>query len=121
MARPGAGWRVRGTWCSSSMARMRSARTARASLRQASSDRRLSPSRSCSGSPLLLPPRAVLARDAPGPAGLEDDGREDAGQHGRLGPGQDVGPERLGDQEIGLVVDAGEPAARPASRSSPSR
>jgi hypothetical protein len=62
-----------------------------------------------------LPGRGTVAGRRPGqaagPAGLEDDGRHHAGEDGGLGPGQDVGRQRLGDQEIGLVVDAGQPAA----------
>ena len=127
VARPGAGWRVRGTRCASSMARMRSARTVTASQRRASSTVRLSPRRSCSwpgacpvrGRPIPAVAVAVaVAREAPGPAGLEDDRREHAGQHGGLGPGQDVAAQGLGDQEIGLVVDPATGGARPASGSS---
>jgi len=55
---------------------------------------------------MLLPPGALVARDATGPPWLEDDGREHGGQHRGLGAGQDVGAERLRDQKIGLVVDA---------------
>ena len=49
VARPGAGWRVRGTRCSSSTARMRSASTAERVAAPGQLGRRLSPSRSCSG------------------------------------------------------------------------
>jgi hypothetical protein len=49
---------------------------------------------------------------ATGPPRLEDHRREDAGHHGRFGPDQEIRGQRLGHQEIGLVVDVGQPVPR---------
>ena len=68
---------------------------------------RLSPSRSCNGPRFFAAAwRSLVARRPAGPARLEDEGREDPGQDGRLGVIQDLAAERFGDQQVALVVDA---------------
>ena len=59
-----------------------------------------------------------MAEETPGPAGLEDDRGEHPGQDGGFRPLAQPGPEGLGDEEVGLVVDPGE--ASPRIRQRPS-
>ena len=54
---------------------------------------------------------APVPGQSPGAPGFEHHGGDHAGQDGGLGPVEELVGQRLGHQEIGLVVDAGQPVA----------
>jgi hypothetical protein len=52
-----------------------------------------------------MAPGTTVAGQAAGPAGLEDHGGHHAGEHGGLGPVENLGGQGFRDQQIGFVVD----------------
>ena len=86
-----------------------------ASQRHRRSASRFSPSRSATAPRRPIAPdrwpAAPVPGQPPGPPWFEHHRGDDAGQDGGLGPVEELVGQRLGHQEIGLVVDAGQAVA----------